>query len=477
MDAPVAAAEVELRACLDEMRRAWLAAGPRSFAERTADLAALGRWIEEQQEAIIAAIDADFGSRSRVETLFSEVFVLHGSIKNTRAQLKRWMRPQRRRGDMINFPLASNRLVPQPIGVVGVISPWNFPLQLSLNPLVSAFAAGNSAMLKLSEYSRNLARLLIRTAPNYFPAEKLRIFDDDGTLGPAFSALPFDHLVFTGSTGVGRAVATAAGRNLTPVTLELGGKSPAVVAPDFPLETAAQRILWAKMFNAGQICINVDHVFVPSGREAEFADIAKRLVARRYPDLNGEDYTSIVNEKNFVRLEGLLEDAKAKGATLVSLASGPAPDRTKRKFAPQIVLGATPDMRVMQEEIFGPVLPVLGYGDKQEVADWVNERDRPLALYPFSRERAFVDFFVERVMSGGVTVNDAMLHFAQADLPIGGIGASGIGQYQGREGFERLSKLRPIFRQGPATPIQWLFQPPYGSLAKRLLNLLIRLKR
>ena len=466
-----------LRECLDMQKRAFLAAPPRSYDERIDDLNRLGRWIEEEREAIVAAIDADFGSRSRFETLFAEVMVVLASIKAAKSGLKSWMKPERRRADPINFPLARNRLIPQPIGVVGVISPWNFPLQLSLNPLVSAFAAGNAAMLKLSEVSRRLAELLIRTSPRYFKPEKLAVYDDDGTLGPIFSALPFDHLVFTGSSGTGRAVMGNAARHLTPVTLELGGKSPAVIAPDYPLQTAAERILWAKMFNAGQVCINVDYVFTPKGRQQAFVDLAKGLVAKRYPDLNGPDYTSIVNERNFTRLEGLLEDARAKGAQVINLAEGQMPDRQRRKFAPHIVLGATDDMGVMQEEIFGPILPVIGYGDKQEVADYINARDTPLALYPFSRERAFVDFFIDRVMSGGVTVNDTFMHFVQADLPVGGVGLSGIGQYQAREGFERLSELRPVFEQGSATPVQWMFQPPYGDGAHRLLNLLLWLKR
>ena len=478
MNAPInVTGSVELTQTLDAMRKSWLTAPPRPYEARIADLNALGRWIVEEEEAILAAISEDFGNRSGVETKFSEILVVLSSIKNTKSQLRSWMRPRRRRADWISFPLARNRVIPQPLGVVGVISPWNFPLQLSFNPLVSAFAAGNSAMLKMSEFSRHLAQLLIRTAPKYFEADKLRIFGDDGTLGPAFSALPFDHLVFTGSSQTGRAVMASAARNLTPVTLELGGKSPAVVAPDFPIETAAERILWAKMFNAGQICINVDYVFVPVEQEQVFVDHARRLVAKRYPDINGADYTSIIHERNYTRLEGLLEDARAKGGKLVNLAPNQTPDRARRKFPPHIVLDATPDMLVAQQEIFGPILKVFGYRDKQEVADYINAGERPLAFYLFSRERDFVDFFIDRVMSGGVTVNDTMMHFAQADLPLGGVGASGVGQYQAREGFDRLSKLRPVFMQGPATPVQWLFQPPYGNFARRSLDLLIRLKR
>ncbi len=278
-----------LQEALDLQRRAWLAEPQLSYEARIADLGALGRWIEAEQEPIIAAIAADFGSRSRMETLLSEILIVQASIKHTKSRLKGWMKPRARRADPLSFPLARNRVIPQPVGVVGVIAPWNFPLLLSFNPLVSVFAAGNPAMVKLSEASPRLAELLIRTAPKYFPPEKLQIFADDGTLGPAFSALPFDHLVFTGSTQTGRAVMASAARNLTPVTLELGGKSPAIVAPDFPLQTAAERILWAKTLNAGQICLAVDYAFVPAGREEEFTALAKRLVAKRFPDLNGAD--------------------------------------------------------------------------------------------------------------------------------------------------------------------------------------------
>ncbi len=466
-----------LQEALDVQRRAWLAEPQLSYEARIADLGGLGRWVEAEQEAVIAAIDADFGSRSRMETLLSEILIVQASIKHTKSRLKGWMRPRRRRADFMNFPLARNRLIPQSVGVVGVIAPWNFPLLLSFNPLVSVFAAGNPAMVKMSEASPRLAELLIRTAPKYFPPEKLQIFADDGTLGPAFSALPFDHLAFTGSTQTGRAVMASAARNLTPVTLELGGKSPAIVAPDFPLQTAAERILWAKTLNAGQVCLAVDYAFVPAGREEEFTALAKRLVAKRFPDLNGADYTSIVNERNYARLEALVEDARAKGARIVDLAEGQKPDRSRRKFPPLVVLGATDDMRLTHEEIFGPILPLFGYRDRQEVADYVNARARPLALYPFSRDRGFSDFFIERVISGGVSINDAILHGAQPDLPFGGVGNSGIGHYQAREGFETFSKLRPVFEQGPATPIQWLFQPPHGPLARRLIDVMIWLNR
>ncbi len=282
------------------------------------------------------------------------------SAHDAAKRLKGWMRPRRRHVDFVTFAGARNRLIPQPLGVVGVIVPWNYPLMLSFGPLVSIFAAGNRAMVKMSENSRRLAELLIEISPKYFPEDKLAFFDDGGGRGPAFSSLPFDHLIFTGSGATGRAVMANAARNLTPVTLELGGKSPAIVAPDFPVQTAAERILWAKTFNAGQTCLAVDYVFLPRGKETEFAEACKRLFAKRYPDVNGPDFTSIIDQRSYDRLTATLEDARAKGATLINLAEGQTPDPTKRKFAPHIVLNPTPDMEVMRREIFGPILPGQG---------------------------------------------------------------------------------------------------------------------
>jgi coniferyl-aldehyde dehydrogenase len=386
------------------------------------------------------------------------------------------MRPQRRHIDFMMFPGARNRVIPQPLGVVGVIVPWNFPLNLSFCPLAAIFAAGNRAMVKMSENSRHLAALLIELAPKYFPQEKLAFFDDGGGRGPAFSSLPFDHLLFTGSGTTGRAVMASAAQNLTPVTLELGGKSPAIVGPDFPIETAAERVMWVKMFNAGQICTNVDYLFLPEGKVDQFVGHARRLIAQRYPDINGPDYTSVIDPRAYARLQAALEDARAKGATLVNLAEGQQPDVQQRKLAPHLVLNPSDDMELMQREIFGPILPVLTYRDRREVADYINARDRPLAIYPYTKDRALQDFYIRHVMSGGVGVNEGLLHVGQHDLPFGGVGASGMGHYHGREGFDTFSKLRPVFYQGPFSSIQMLFQPPYAGRPMQLLRMLLRLR-
>ena len=475
-----------LESCLGRQRSAYHAAPVPTLAARQHDLAQLARLLKENRSALVDAINRDYGQRAEFETLFAEVLVALDDLRHTRRHLRRWMRPQRRAVDILLYPLARNRVIPQPLGVVGVIVPWNFPLLLSIGPLVAIFAAGNRAMVKMSEYSHHLAELLHVLSPRYFPAEKLQFFVDDGSgrLGPAFSALPFDHLFFTGSAATGRAVMVQAARNLTPVTLELGGKSPAIIAPDFPLQTAAERILWVKLLNAGQICTTVDYLYLTEDRVEAFVDHARRLVAARYPTpvsatataLDNQDYTAIISPFAWQRLVDMLEDARRKGARVIELMPGTRPDAHTRKFPPCLVLGVTQDMRLMQEEIFGPILPIKTYRTPQDIVCELQGRDRPLALYPFTHDRALQQFYLARLPSGGVSINETLLHVAQQDLPFGGIGASGMGQYHGHEGFLTFSQLCPVFYQGPLSPIQWLFQPPYGRRARVLLEWLLKLK-
>lgn len=474
VDAP--AMPAEFLQCHQAQRAAYLENPEPDHRERVADLHALGRMIKENRDAIVEAINLDYGNRSEFETLFAEIFVVLEGIKDTAKKVKKWMKPERRHIDVMMYPGASNRLIPQPLGVVGVIVPWNFPVNLTFCPLTAIFAAGNRAMVKMSENSQHLAELLMRISPRYFPETKLKFFDDAGGRGPAFSSIPFDHLLFTGSGTTGRAVMANAARNLTPVTLELGGKAPAIVAPDFSVKTAAERIMWVKMFNAGQICTNIDYVFLPEAAVEAFVAHCKRLFTERFPDINGNDYTSIIDQRSYDRLQHTLDDAREKGAELIDLAQGQRPDKTLRKFAPHIVLNPTDDMIVSRREIFGPILPVRTYRNEIEVAKYINAHDRPLAIYPFTHDKALQRFYISRVMSGGVSVNEALLHVAQHDLPFGGVGPSGMGHYHGREGFSTFSKLRPVFYQGRFSAIQMLFQPPYRGRALKLMNLLIKLK-
>ena len=475
---PMLAISFELKTCFERQRAAYLDAPEPSYAERVADLNSLSRLLKENREAIIEAINQDYGNRSSFETLFAEFFVLLQDIKANSRHLKKWMKPQRRKVDFMVYPTSSNRVIPQPLGVIGVIVPWNFPLMLSFAPLSAIFAAGNRAMLKMSENSNHLARLLISISPKYFPAEKLQFFVDGDGCGPAFSSLPFDHLFFTGSGATGRAVMANAARNLTPVTLELGGKSPAIVAPDFPIATAADRIMWSKAFNAGQICTNVDYLFLPAGSEEAFEREAQRVIAERYPDINHPDYTSLIDERSYKRMQATLADAIAKGARVVNLFPGQTPNRALRKFPLTLVFNVTDDMEIMQREIFGPLLPIKTYRSREEVAAYVNQRDRPLALYPFTKDRALQNYYITHIMSGGVCVNTALLHVAQHDIPFGGIGRSGMGHYHGYEGFLTFSKLRPVFTQGPFSTVKMML-PPYskGRMAPMtLINLMIKIK-
>lgn len=465
----------ELGDCLQQQRKAYLADPVPDFTQRKADLLALKRMISENTEAFVDAINKDYGNRSRHETLLAEIILvldgIHFAIKN----LKGWMKTQRRAIDFTLHPGARNRVIPQPLGVVGIIVPWNFPLQLAFVPLTYAFAAGNRAMVKMSENSICLSRLLIKLAPGYFPAEKLSFFEETGSVGIQFSTLPFDHLMFTGSGATGKAVMAAAAKNLTPVTLELGGKSPAVIAPDYPMQKAVARIMQAKLFNAGQVCTNVDYVFVPADRLGAFIDTARTWIGKHCPDINSPDYTAIIDAKSFNRLTASLADAEQHGAKLLNLSKGQQPDPETRKFPLHLVLNATDDMVLMQREIFGPIMPVIPYNEPQEVLDYVNQRDRPLAFYPFSNNRKVQQYYLDRVMSGGVCVNDALLHPSQHDLPFGGVGASGMGQYHGYEGFATFSKLRPVFYQAGFSTLKYL-APPYGKLADKVINKILKMK-
>jgi coniferyl-aldehyde dehydrogenase len=467
------ALRARLTVVLEGQRAAYAQAPVPSYRERLDDLRRLRRFVLENREALIEAVNRDYGHRSRHETQFAELVPVLDGLKQALHQLRSLMRPQRRAVDLLLFPGARNRVLPQPLGVVGIIVPWNFPINLMFLPLISVFAAGNRAMVKLSENSRHLAAFLIATLPRYFPPAKLAVFDETGGVGVEFSRLPFDHLLFTGSTQTGRSVMAAAAANLTPVTLELGGKSPALLCEDFPLRTAAERVLFVKLMNAGQICTTVDYLLLPRAKIEPFVALAQQIVAARYPDIATLDYTSIIDARAFARLTRALEDARARGARVVQLLPGKAWDEATRKIAPHLVIGPPPESELMQREIFGPILPLLGYERLEEAVTFINARPRPLAFYPFSRSAATIDHLLAHVMSGGVSVNDALWHVGQHELPFGGVGASGMGHYHGAEGFLTFSKLRPVFYQAPVSGMRFLW-PPFGALATRVLDFLTK---
>jgi len=366
-----------------------------------------------------------------------------------------------------------SRVLPQPVGVAGIVAPWNYPLQLALGPAVAALAAGNRVMLKPSELTPRLAALLERAVGETFVEDEFAVVTGGADTGRAFVELPFDHLLFTGSTAVGRLVAQAAARNLTPVTLELGGKSPAILDPSCDFRRAAPSIALGKLLNAGQTCIAPDYALVPAQRVDEFVTALRKSVAGLYPRfVDNDDYTSIVNEAHYARLARLLADAKAKGAQIIEL--GEAADAARRRLPPVLVLGATEDMQIMQEEIFGPLLPVVAYIGLDAAIDYVGRRERPLSLYWFGEDAANRDRVLARTISGGVTVNDCLWHFAQEDLPFGGVGASGIGAYHGEAGFRTFSKVKPVFFQARHNGL-YLIRPPYGRAFERVVALLRRL--
>ncbi len=444
-----------------------------SYEERVANLRKLDRVLSDNGDAIAQAIMADFGHRAYEETMAAEVFITLDGIRDVAKRLKKWMAPQKRDVSIV-FATAKNRVIPMPKGVVGIISPWNYPLFLTMSPLTSVLAAGNRAMIKMASNSQNLCRLLADKLREVFPEELVAILP--GVRAQDFSTLPYDHLIFTGSADAGRTVMRAAAENLTPVTLELGGKSPTILCDDFDVDEAASRILYAKFLNAGQTCLAPDYLMVPEAKRDAFVAAAKRIMPMRYPDPMSPQYTSVIDEKSYKRLRATLDDARAKGADVVPLIPNAGFDDQLRKIPPHIVLDVRDDMVVMQNEIFGPLLPIKTYRTLDEVIDYVNAKDRPLGFYVFTNDKDSEKKILYSTISGGVTINNCMLHVAQHDLPFGGIGASGMGQYHGHEGFLEFSKLRPVCTS-PKLPIVDQFYPPYTGKHRKLLDLLIKYKR
>lgn len=471
---PIAPSE-QLITDFNTQRASYLLDPTPTYEQRKKDLLSLKKLLNDNVDAIVEAINQDYGNRSRHESLFAEIISVSDGINDTIKQLKKWMKVQKRHVSVSMFPGAKNRVIPQPLGVCGLIIPWNFPINLAFSQLTAAFAAGNRAMVKMSENSIALSRLLIELSPKYFPEDKLKFYEETGEVGIQFSQIPFDLIVFTGSGQTGRKVMASAAQNLTPVVLELGGKAPAVIDPEYDLQKAVERIMFVKQFNAGQICTNVDYVFVHDSQREAFISQAKSYVARHCPDINSVDYTSIIDDRSFQRLEDTLQDARDKGATIINLSEGQAPNREQRKFPLHLILDTTEDMIIRQRETFGPLLMVLPYQTPADVITYVNERDRPLALYPFTKDQKLSDMYIDRIMSGGVSVNDALFHVAQHDLPFGGVGPSGMGHYHGYEGFVTFSKLRPVFYQANFSAMKYL-RPPYGKFATNVYNALLKQK-
>ncbi|RRV83960.1 coniferyl aldehyde dehydrogenase [Stutzerimonas stutzeri] len=446
-------------------QRSACAAAPLPCAQtRRQWLNALRDVLAGNQQALVEAISADFGNRSADETLLAEIMPsLHG-IRYARRHLRGWMKPSRRRVGLA-FQPASARVIYQPLGVVGIIVPWNYPLYLAIGPLVGALAAGNRVMLKMSESTPATGALLQRLLAQVFPENQVAVVLGDVEVGRAFARLPFDHLLFTGATHIGRDVMRAAADNLTPVTLELGGKSPAIVSATVPLADAAERIAFGKCINAGQTCVAPDYVLVPRARLEGFVDAYREAVQRLYPSLaDNPDYTAIINARQLARLQDYLDDARAKGAEVVPLFT----EAQQRRMPHCLLLEVNEHMRVMHEEIFGPLLPIIPYDELDEALAYVNARPRPLALYYFGYDRPEQQRVLDSTHSGGVCLNDTLLHVAQDDLPFGGIGPSGMGHYHGREGFLTFSKAKSVFAKQRFNAARLVY-PPYGKWWQKLI--------
>jgi coniferyl-aldehyde dehydrogenase len=463
-----------LSGLLAAQRAAFLRDGAPSLAQRRADLTKLRAAIIGHRKAIEDAINADFGHRSRYETAIMEVVGVTEGVKYLIRNLRRFMAPTRRHVAM-TMRMGKARIEYQPLGVVGVMSPWNYPVNLALMPVATAIAAGNRVMLKPSEFTPVTNALLARMLGEIFSEDQFAVITGDAAVGAAFTALPFDHLVFTGSTAVGRAVMKAASDNLVPVTLELGGKSPAIVAKGHALDRAAASIVFGKLVNAGQTCIAPDYALVHEDDIDAFVAAYGRQVASFYADgPTSEHYTSIVNERHHARLQGLIEDARSKGARIIEAGNRPGDaSRRPNTLAPTVIFGVIDDMRIAHEEIFGPVLPIFPYRDIDEAIAYVNDRPRPLALYYFGADNDDRRKVLNRTTSGNVTINGTIMHIAQDDLPFGGVGPSGMGAYHGVEGFRTLSHAKGIYEQGRWN-LSILLRAPFRRPIDTILNMVLR---
>ena len=455
------------------LRRAAAAERFPALARRLGWLNALEQLIQQNHDALIAAINSDFGQRSSVETRLGELFPSLEELRSARRQLRRWMKPQRR-GVSIWFRPASNRVLPQPLGVVGIVVPWNYPLFLALGPLIGALAAGNRVMIKMSEFTPATGQLLAELVARYFEPDLVCVVNGGPELAQAFTRLPFDHLLFTGSTAVGHHVMRAAADHLTPVTLELGGKSPALVARDADFARAAESIVAGKLFNAGQTCVAPDYVLVNAKDRDRLLAMLDAAATRAYPTLaNNPDYSNIINQRHYQRLQDWLSEAHAAGAEIRQINPAAEDLSGSRKLPLTLVLNCPADCALLREEIFGPLLPVVCYDHFDQALDYINARPRPLALYLFDNDPLRIEKTLHQTISGGVCINESVLHVIQHDMPFGGVGASGMGHYHGYEGFLTFSKLKPVFEQSRWSG-SWMTRPPYGRTVQWLLRLMMR---
>ena len=463
----------DLRTLLDRQRAAFLKDGPPNAALRIDRIdRAIGLLVDYQDE-IANALNEDFGNRSKHQSLFTDVASSITPLKHARKNLTKWMKTDKRSAAFpLNLLGARARLEYQPLGVVGIISPWNFPVQLTFGPLADVLAAGNRVIIKPSEFTPATSELMARMIREAFSEEEIAVVTGGPELGAAFSSMPFDHLLFTGATSVARHVMRAASENLVPVTLELGGKSPVLVGESADVQITANRVMFGKTLNAGQICLAPDYLFMPKEKTGAFVEAATSAVSKMYPTLkNNPDYTSVVNQRHYDRLQGYIADAKAKGAEVVEI--NPAHEdfsqQPHHRIPPTLIIDPTDDMTVMQDEIFGPILPVKTYAKIDEAIDYVNAHPRPLGLYYFGTDKDEERKVLDSTTSGGVSVNEVVFHVAQDDLPFGGVGPSGMGAYHGKDGFDTFSHRKAVFT-APKKEVMAMIRPPWGAKLEKMLG-------
>ncbi len=443
-----------------------------SWESRKANLIKLREIIFGNEDAFVKAISDDFGHRAAEDTIISEFLVIQGGFSHAIKHTPKWMKI-RKAPTALQYLPGSNQIVPQPLGVVGIISPWNYPLQLAIMPLIGVLGAGNRAMIKPSEYTPKMSALLKQVINDAFSDDEIYVATGGVDIASAFSALPFDHLVFTGSTSVGRIVAQAAAKNLTPVTLELGGKSPVIVDDSAKLDMVIPRLVNGKLLNAGQTCVAPDYVLMPQNKINAFSEAVLKQAEKMYPTFSGnDDYTSIIADAHYARLQDLLEDAENKGAKIQVAGDDDKQQLAKERRVPlTVVTDTTPDMKIMQEEIFGPLLPIVASETLDDSLQYVQNHDRPLALYWFGEDKAKRDKVLRESHSGGVSINECAWHVVQEDMPFGGVGPSGMGAYHGEAGFESFSHMKGVFTQSRFSQGKKLF-PPYTDKTRKMIGLM-----
>ena len=470
MNSPDIAAQLQMQ--FSQMKQKQLADGIPDAAMRKDRLQRCIDLLVDNREALAQALDEDFGGRSPNLSQMSEVMQGLAHYKHAMKNIEKWMKVEKRPAP---FPMglmgSRTEIRYQPKGVIGIMSPWNFPVAMVFNPLCNALAAGNRAMVKPSEFNPKTAELIRTLIEKYFSPDEVYVITGGAEVGAAFCSVPFDHLLFTGATSIGQKVMEAAAKNLTPVTLELGGKSPIIIDKDYPIELAAERIISGKGMNAGQVCISPDYVFVPeAGLEAFISTCRENFVAQFPTVIGNPDYTAVVNDRHYARISGYIDEAKAAGVRVEAMGSEPLTEGDRR-IPIHIIVNPADELRCMQDEIFGPVMVVKTYNSEQDCIDYINARPSPLAFYYFSNDKAKQDRVLNQTLSGGVTINNVTMHVSAYDLPFGGVGQSGIGHYHGIEGFKTFSHARGVFRQGKIDLAKLAGTlPPYTDKVKKMLD-------